>query len=261
MTGRRASAFGYRLRQAGARRRRLLAAGLLAAAVAAGLQAVRPPPPPITTVLVAARDLPAGHLLVAADLAAGTWYPGAVPAGVVARPAGRVLSSAVRQGEPLTDTRLLGDGLLTGLPEDTVAIAVRLADPASALAVRAGERADVLAGPADDPLAAGPAATTRSLQGESRVVVSGALVLSLPSEGVSGESAAAGGPGLLGSLGAGSSGSSGSSGSAGSAGTAMSGASGAGVLLVAVTRADAVRLTAVSGRLPLTVALHQRLST
>jgi pilus assembly protein CpaB len=183
MPGLRGSALTYRLHLAVIRHRRPVAAGLLAAAVAAGLQAVRPPPPAATTLLVAARDLPAGHRLTDGDLATGSWYPQAVPAGVVPRPAGRVLSSAIRRGEPLTDTRLLGDGLLTGLPADTVAVAVRLADPASALVVRSGERADVLAGPTDDPLTAPPAPGPAGTQGVARVVVSGALVVSVPTGG------------------------------------------------------------------------------
>jgi pilus assembly protein CpaB len=247
VTSPRWSAQGYRLRLAVVRHRRLLAAGLLAAAVAAGLQAVRPPSLPHTTVLVAAHDLPAGHRLTDDDLVAGSWYPAAVPGGAVRRPAGRVLAGAIRQGEPLTDTRLLGAGLLIGLPGDTVAVAVRLTDPASALVVRSGERADVLAGPADDPLATQPGAGPLSTQGEARVVVSAALVLSVPAAGSG--SGAAPDPGLLGSLGAGSSGITTSTGSS------------TGVLLVAVTRADAVRLAGVAGRRPLSVALHESLST
>jgi pilus assembly protein CpaB len=246
----RGSAFRYRVRLAVIRRRRLVAVGLLAAAVAAGLQAVRPAPPPSTTVLVAARDLPAGHRLTSGDLAAGSWYPDDVPAGTVPRPAGRVLSSAIRRGELLTDTRVLGDGLLTGLPAGTVAVAVRLADPASALVVRPGERADVLAGPADDALTTGPPIDPLEPQAaEAGVVVTGALVLSDPAAApVEGADAVAD-SGMLGSLGA------------GSAGPAPSTGAGAGVLLVAVTRADAVRLAGLAGRRPLTVALHERLST
>jgi pilus assembly protein CpaB len=263
-------ALPYRIRLAMIRRRRAITAALLAAAVAAGLQAVRPPEPPWTAVMVAARDLPAGHRLAAADVAVGAWYPAAVPAGTLQRPAGRVLASAIRRGEPLTDTRVLGDRLLAGLPVGTVAVSVRLADPASALVVRPGERADVLAGPAEDPLSAtalpadalaGDPAVGESVGGSSAggssaaVVVRSALVLAIPSAGAPGAPGAPGEPadgaGLLGSIG----------GSAGDGADPGSGSGpGAGVLLLAVTGADAVRLAEVTGRRPLTVALHDSMS-
>ena len=65
-------------------------------------------------VLTAARDLDGGVLapgdLTAIDLPAPAVPDGALPSG--ARVAGRVLASPVRRGEPLTDVRLLGPGLL-----------------------------------------------------------------------------------------------------------------------------------------------------
>ena len=258
----------YRLRLAVVRRRRVVTAALLAAAVAAGLQALRPPDPPRASVLVAARDLPAGHRLTLADVAIENWYPAAVPDGTLPRPAGRVLTSAIRRGEPLTDTRVLGDRLLAGLPAGTVAVTVRLADPASALVVRAGERADVLAGPATDPLgdtipaeaSAAPGDVPDPAEGSTpdtgqvgaygssaTVVVRSALVLATPSAGSGTDPD--GGSGLLGSLGD-------RSGTGSGTGTG----SRAGVLLLAVTSADAVRLAAVAGRRPLTVALHDAMS-
>ena len=110
---------------------------------------------------------------------------------------GRLVAGPVRRGEALTDVRLLGPGLLgpgllgpgllgPGLlgaasgPSQLVAVPVRVAEPATAALLRAGDRIDVLAasaagGPAPaeggPASAAGPAAT---------VVATGLTVLALP---------------------------------------------------------------------------------
>jgi pilus assembly protein CpaB len=128
-----------------------------AAAVLLGLAALalalRPGPAPTAApadvpVVVAAAGLPAGRTLDSADLAVARLPPGTVPDGVVAEPGslvGRVLAGAVRTGEPLTDARLVGPGVTTGLPAGQVAAPVRLADLAVAALVRTGDRVDVLA--------------------------------------------------------------------------------------------------------------------
>ncbi len=106
-------------------------------------------------------------------------YPvGTAPAGVVAEPdllLGRVLAGAVRPGEPLTDTRLVGPGLTTLLPRSQVAAPVRLADLAVAGLVRTGDRVDVLA--------------TAPGAAEAELLADGVLVLAA---GGSGEDPAAG---------------------------------------------------------------------
>ena len=91
-------------------RRRLLAALLTAVAVAAGLHAAAAPPPPSVRVLTAARDLPAGAVLSAADLAEREFAPDSVPAGLADDAVGRTLASPLRGGEPVTDVRLVGRG-------------------------------------------------------------------------------------------------------------------------------------------------------
>lgn len=126
----------------------LLALGALALAL-------RPEPPPSSgpvpvPVVVAADGLPSGRTLAAGDLALARLPPEVVPDGVVADPGllvGRVLAGAVRAGEPLTDARLVGPGLTSGLPAGQVAAPVRLADVAVAALVRTGDRVDVLAVP------------------------------------------------------------------------------------------------------------------
>lgn len=99
-------------------------------------------------VLVAAHDLPAGAVLGAADLRVVSFPINVEPVGVLARGAavlGRVLSGALRTGEPLTDARLLGPGLLVGSPSGTVAAPVRIADGASVALLYPGAQVDILA--------------------------------------------------------------------------------------------------------------------
>ena len=65
---------------------------------------------------------------------------------------GRVLAGPVRSGEALTDVRLVGSSLLTRGGR-LVAAPVRLADPATAGLLHAGDRVDVLAVRTDEPQA------------------------------------------------------------------------------------------------------------
>ena len=141
------------LARAVTRRRWLLAGGLAAAAVATALPVLAPSPPAGTLVLTAARDLAAGTALTAADVARVQLPAAVVPTGVLPlgeSVEGRFTAGAVRAGEPLTDVRLIGPGLLAVLGDEEredglVAVPVRLADPASTALVRPGDRVDVLA--------------------------------------------------------------------------------------------------------------------
>jgi pilus assembly protein CpaB len=156
------------------RRRGLLAAGLVAAAVATALPRLAPDPLPTTLVLVAARDLPAGAALATDDLASAALPRDLVPSGALAadaEPVGRLVASAVRRGEPLTDVRLVGAGLLTGLAAGLVAVPVRLADPGTAALLRPGDAVDVLAAPTT-PDGAGT--------GTAQVVAARTRVLAVP---------------------------------------------------------------------------------
>ncbi|MGH3388636.1 MAG: RcpC/CpaB family pilus assembly protein, partial [Actinomadura sp.] len=70
----------------------------------------------------------------------------AVPDGALRSGApGRVLAGPIRRGEPLTDARLLGAGLLDGYGPGMVATPVRIADAGVARLLRPGDRVDVLA--------------------------------------------------------------------------------------------------------------------
>jgi Flp pilus assembly protein CpaB len=154
-----------RLRRSVLRRRRLLAAICVLLAVWAGLRAVATPPPPRVPVTVAARDLGAGAVLHPGDLTVVGFAPGTAPSGRVRDPVGRQLSGAVRRGQPITDTALLGPSLVRERP-DLVAVPVRLPDTAVADLLRVGEVVDLVAA---DPQG-----------GAAQTVARGAQVLALP---------------------------------------------------------------------------------
>ncbi len=163
------------LLRAVARQRWLLAAGLVAAAVATALPIVAPPPPTTTPVLAAARDIGPGATLSADDVRRVAVPPDLVPAGALPPDSdvtGRRLAGPVRRGEPLTDVRLVGPGLLALVPDpDAVAVPVRLADGAAAALLRTGDRVDVLgAAETADGAAPRPAA----------VLAAAATVLAVP---------------------------------------------------------------------------------
>jgi Flp pilus assembly protein CpaB len=149
------------------RHRALLAAGLTAAAVATALPVLAPSPPDTTSVVAAGHDLVPGQVLTADDLRTVS-LPKAPDGAITDLSAlvGRSVAGPVRRGEPLTDVRLLGAGLVQGA--DLVAAQVRLADPAGAALLHAGDRVDVLSVPTD-----GSAETART-------VASGLSVLSVP---------------------------------------------------------------------------------
>jgi len=103
------------------------------------------PAPATVEVVVATRDLPAGHQLRPDDLRTVSWPNDLAPAARAgAAVAGDVLAAPLGRGEPLTATRILGPGLLQGLPAGTVAIPLRPTDPAAAALVRPGDHVDVL---------------------------------------------------------------------------------------------------------------------
>lgn len=157
------------LRRAVRRHRALLAAGLTAGAVASGLSVLAPPPPPTVEVLAAARDLVAGAVVAEEDLTRVALPVAAVPSGALTDSSlalGRLLAGPVRRGEALTDVRVVGSGLLERATLGTVAVPLRLADPAAATLLRAGDRVDVLSATESAPVA--------------DVVASGVEVLAVP---------------------------------------------------------------------------------
>lgn len=184
------------LRRAVGWHRRLLAAGLAAASVALAISALSPAPPVSVEVVTAARDLRPGVVLTAADLATARLPPAVVPAGSLlprgTTPVGRVLATAIRRGEPLTDVRLVGRPLLAALDVDgLVAAPVRIADAASVALLQPGDLVDVL-------VAGSPGGTTAYGTPEAHpptsatVVAAAVRVLTVPAggpEGIGGEGA------------------------------------------------------------------------
>jgi pilus assembly protein CpaB len=157
------------------RARRVAAAVAAGFAVWLGLGAVLPPAPPAgVPVLVAARDLPAGHRIGDGDVQLRPWPAELVPTGAVTGTAelastlGREVVGPVRAGEALTDARLLSPGLLTGLLTGTsgegpggaagssAAVAVPLADWALVPSLRPGDRVRVLVPGTGQVVAEGP---------------------------------------------------------------------------------------------------------
>jgi Flp pilus assembly protein CpaB len=135
-----------RVRLAVRRRRRTIAALCAAASVATGLSAVAPPAPDTVPVVTASRDLAAGTLLGDGDLRVVRVPRHLAPSAVLAAvgdAVGRALAGAVRRGEALTDVRLAGAGLLSGLPAGHVAVPLRLADAGALGLVQPGDRVDV----------------------------------------------------------------------------------------------------------------------
>lgn len=155
------------------RRRRLVAALLLCAATATAVHQLTPASPAVTIVVLAAHDLPAGHLLRSADLIAGAVSPQMVPDGALTPPQrpqappmgslqdgdkqdqnnagawvaaweGQHLSGPVRRGEVLTDASLLGNGLLVGSPAGSQAVPLRLSDPSTLTLLRQGQLVTVV---------------------------------------------------------------------------------------------------------------------
>jgi pilus assembly protein CpaB len=128
--------------------RRFLAAGAAAAAAAVALPVLAPPAPQLLPVVVATRAVGAGHELTAADVrVTGAVAPGRPGGALVELSAaiGGVTAGPLEPGSVLTESALLGPGLLAGQPPDLLAVPVRLAEPAAAELVRRGDRVDVIA--------------------------------------------------------------------------------------------------------------------
>lgn len=129
------------------RNRRLAAALLFCAAAAIAVQQLTPAPVSTVTALAAARDLPSGAALSAADLSRVQVPPGMVPDGFLrdaSAATGRQLSTPLRKGQLLTDAQLLGPGLLAGTPPGSAAVPLRMADASSIQLVSPGQLVNVV---------------------------------------------------------------------------------------------------------------------
>lgn len=159
------------------RHRRPLAALCAAVAVGCAVTSLAPTRPPVETVVVAARDLPAGHVLDDVDLTTVDLPPGLLPHLDAAGLAERRLAAPVRRGEPFTDVRLAGGELASSAGPGRVVAPVSLADPDLARVLQAGDRVDLLAARAAE-LELGVEPGTQS----ARSVARAATVLRVPAE-------------------------------------------------------------------------------
>jgi Flp pilus assembly protein CpaB len=153
--------------------RRLLAAALAALAVVVGLDSLAPSTRSLT-VWVAARDLAGGSPVTAADVAVRKVPVGLVPRGALRATAhilGRLVAAPMREGEPVTDVRLLEPPLLVALGQrGAVAVPVRVSDGAAAAAlVHPGDVVDVLSAGSGD---GGDARSVATLVAERVTVLS-----------------------------------------------------------------------------------------
>ncbi len=130
-----------------ARLRRVAAAILVAAAVLAGWQSLAPPAAATRSVSVAAHDLPAGHRITQDDLATIDWPADATLPGLLGRDqaVGRVLTSDLRRGVPVTTGRVRSARHWPGLSHGRVLVTVPVVSARMAAALRPGDRVDVLA--------------------------------------------------------------------------------------------------------------------
>lgn len=201
-TVRRRYPLSLHLRSVLSRRRRLVAALLLGLAVGLVVLRLGPPQSRTVPVVTAAEALPAGTAVSAEQLAVAAYPHGLAPEGAVDDPAelsGRVLASAAGPGQPLTETALVGPGLLTGQADGVTAVTLRIDDPGVLRHVRAGDHVDVVhlpdgAAPGDRDVlgralpvlwvsAAGPAGDGGLLSGPAASEEEGLLVVGTPHEG------------------------------------------------------------------------------
>lgn len=173
------------LRRLAGEPRRFAAAVCVGLAVLCALHVVRPRPPATRAVWVTAHDIAGGTPLGARDVKAERLPLRAVPRGAVAartRILGRLVAAPMREGEPVTDVRLLEPSLLAALPEPgLVAVPIRLADgPAAAALTRPGDLVDVLGTAGDDTGAGQSTGADQSGGTATEMIASRLTVLAVP---------------------------------------------------------------------------------
>jgi Flp pilus assembly protein CpaB len=139
---------GYRSRRLFVRFRRVLAATLAAGSVVCLAEVVAPTPPETTPVLVASSDLAGGIVLSPGDVRLVRMPAKLSPTAAFERPEqalGHTLAGPVREGEPFTDRRLVGDALVAGYGDAMVATPVRIADRDAVQLLEVGNHIDVYA--------------------------------------------------------------------------------------------------------------------
>jgi Flp pilus assembly protein CpaB len=128
------------------RYRRSIAATLAGLGTLIALSLVIPGPGSQTKVLVATQALSAGTTLTASDFTQKSlpddfaWLTlQAEPSEIV----GRVLAHSIAPNQPISSSDLIGQGLLTGLPENYVAVSIPVSASTSASLLNVGNVIDV----------------------------------------------------------------------------------------------------------------------
>ena len=129
------------------RNRRLVVALLLCLAAGLAVHQLTPAPASTVAAFAAARDLPAGAVLGADDVAVLNVPRTLLPDGSYGGtdpPAGKQLAAALRKGQLLSDSQILGPGMLAGSPPGSAAVPLRMADPASIQLLSPGQLVNVV---------------------------------------------------------------------------------------------------------------------
>lgn len=165
------------------RHRRLVAAVMFCLAAAVTVEALIPPEQSLSRVIAAAEDLPVGTVLAPAHLTTVDLPSEAIPVQSftdIAAVVGEQLATPLHRGGVLSETFLVGTGLLTGSPPGSVAVPLRPADETTVQLLSPGQHVDVV-------LSTG--------NGFEAPVTTSTLVRSAPVLWTSGSSATGGPPG------------------------------------------------------------------
>jgi Flp pilus assembly protein CpaB len=128
------------------RYRRSIAATLAGLGTLIALSLVIPGPGSQTKVLVANSPLSAGTTLTASDFTQKTLPDDFAWSTLQAQPndlVGRVLAHSIAVNQPISSSDLIGQGLLTGLPENYVAVSIPVSASTSASLLNVGNVIDV----------------------------------------------------------------------------------------------------------------------
>ena len=128
------------------RYRRSIAATLAGLGTLIALSIVIPSPGSQTKVLVATRALSAGTTLTASDFTQKSLPDDLAWSTLPADPTeimGRVLAHSLSPNQPISSSDLIGSGLLTGLPENYVAVSIPVNASTSASLLNVGNAIDV----------------------------------------------------------------------------------------------------------------------
>jgi Flp pilus assembly protein CpaB len=155
------------------RYRRSIAASLAGLGALIALSLVIPGPGSQTKVLVATQAITAGRTLTASDFTEKSISDESAWSTLKSEPSdlvGRVLARSLAPNQPISDNDLVGSGLLTGLPENYVAVSIPVSASTSNSLLSIGNFIDVY-GSSNDGFSTGV------------LIASRARILAIPNQG------------------------------------------------------------------------------